>query len=603
MMSHWRLPLAVLLVASLAGARAGAETPPEATGKFPGMALGEGQTLADIGSGERISQPSAAALAALQPDARLAIEVGDWVVFRPKQDDIRAGMIFYHGAETDPRVYGRPLRAIAEQGYLVVAVTLPRYLAVMAPDKADEVIAEYPEVTDWVVAGHSMGGAMAAQYALSHATRVKGVLLWDAYPPDHVDLTAAGFSVGQIYRTDASGTAPENFRAVAHLLPEDAMRVPIAGAAHTYFGDYILAPHRPAPVATISLDDQQEIIVAASLQFMEISTAEAAHYSIRCDERSDLCWQDPQRKAYDQSDYGLTAAEAGRYCAELVLGGYADWRLPDINELRGLIAGNPATETGGQCKLTIGQERSETLSGACWGRQLYAGPGANGCYIKDSLTGTCNKPGPPTATQNLEVWAANQPSDTDGWQAYVSFDSGSMGYNHINSAGDVRCVRQGLVAEQAGLLPTNLFVPAQVQIADACDVSDKLELKITVPEVLSQDPAQLMVFFYADDKWRFPPASPPDGGTSDNVIANPQFEADNSIAVTLPACTYYRERGLRGDYRVYVQLLMEKRRPPVIGTGDYFWGSNNELVSVPFDGNEHRGSVRPMEISLWPVTD
>jgi hypothetical protein len=60
---------------------------------------------------------------------------------------------------------------------------------------------------------------------------------------------------------------------------------------------------------------------------------------------------------------------------------------------------------------------------------------------------------------------------------------------------------------------------------------------------------------------------------------------------------------LRGDYRVYVQLLMEKRRPPVIGTGDYFWGSNNELVSVPFDGNEHRGSVRPMEISLWPVTD
>jgi hypothetical protein len=36
----------------------------------------------------------------------------------------------------------------------------------------------------------------------------------------------------------------------------------------------------------------------------------------------------------------------------------------------------------------------------------------------------------------LEIWAANQPSDANVWQACVSFDSGSLGYNHINSAGD-----------------------------------------------------------------------------------------------------------------------------------------------------------------------
>ena len=332
------------------------------------------------------------------------------------------------------------------------------------------------------------------------------------------------------------------------------------------------------------------------------TTPQTTHYSILCDEASDLCWQDPQRKAYDQSDHGLTASEAGRYCSELELGGYSDWRLPDSNELRGLIAGNPATEPGGQCKLTVGQARSETLSGACWGRQLYAGPGDNGCYIKDWLSGTCNKPGPPSATQNLEVWAANQPADTDMWQAYVSFDSASLGYNHANSAGDVRCVRVGLVAEQTGLLPANQFVPADVQIADACDLSDKLELTITVPERLTQAPAQLMVFFYADDKWRFPPASPPDGGTGDNVIDNPQFDATNSITVTLPACTYYREQVLRGDYRVYVQLLMEKRLPPVIGADDFFWGSNKEPVSLPFDGIEHRGTAKPMALTLWPVT-
>lgn len=225
--------------------------------------------MADVGRGDRVSQPAPAAMAALESDELLDIEVGDWVIFTPNQTDILAGLIFYHGAETDPRVYGRPLRAIAQQGYLVVAVTMPRYLAVMAPNKAAEVLEAYPEVGQWAIAGHSMGGAMAAQYALANPEQVSGVLLWDAYPPGNVDLSDADFLVGQIYRTDEQGSAPKNFREVEHLLPDDAMLVPIAGAEHTYFGDYILAPHRPDPVASITLDQQQAIIIKATLDFLE----------------------------------------------------------------------------------------------------------------------------------------------------------------------------------------------------------------------------------------------------------------------------------------------------------------------------------------------
>jgi hypothetical protein len=348
-------------------------------------------------------------------------------------------------------------------------------------------------------------------------------------------------------------------------------------------------------------EEPQAIIDRPILQIAETSSSTSDRYAIRCDPQSDLCWQDPQRKAYDLSDYGLVAPEAARYCAELILGGHADWRLPDSDELREIIAGNPATQPGGQCKLTIGEERNETLNRACQGGQPLAGPGINGCYIKEWLTGTCNKPGPPTATQVLEIWAANQPSDTDLWQAYVSFDSGSLGYNHINSAGDVRCVREGLVAEKTELLPANEFMPAQADVADACIASDKLEIKIHVPDALPQVPAQLMVFFYADDKWRFPPASPPDGGTADNVISNPQFDADNSITVTLPACTYYREQVLSGEYRIFIQLLMEKRRPPMVGAGDYFWGSTQQVFSLPFAGDTHTGDTQSLEVTLWPV--
>jgi hypothetical protein len=357
-------------------------------------------------------------------------------------------------------------------------------------------------------------------------------------------------------------------------------------------------------------------------------------YSIRCDQATGLCWQDPQKNAYDLDDPGVVAAEAQRYCAELVLGGYDDWRLPDSDELRALIDGNPATKSGGQCVLTIGGERNETLFRACEGGEQGNGPGADRCYMQDWLTGTCHKKGPATATRYLEIWASNRPvDDAEGWQAYVSFDRGALGYNHINSAGDVRCVREralstmavggdtsetgralipdpaadssGVVIEQTGLMPQNSFVAKGHEVAelDPCDTSDKLVLNIHVPDKLKRTPDRLMAFLYRADKWRFPPAGPPDGGTDYNTLGNPEFSEQGNLTMVLPGCTFYRERMLAGEYRVYVQLLMENRRPPMVMAGDYYWGSNTEVFTLPLDGAAHRGARREVAVALWPVVN
>ncbi len=35
--------------------------------------------------------------------------------------------------------------------------------------------------------------------------------------------------------------------------------------------------------------------------------------------------------------------------------------------------------------------------------------------------------------------------------------------------------------------------------------------------------------------------------------------------------------------------------------GDYFWGSNQLVFPIPFDGEAHRGAERTVDVVLWPV--
>jgi hypothetical protein len=348
------------------------------------------------------------------------------------------------------------------------------------------------------------------------------------------------------------------------------------------------------------------LLVVSAAVVLSIGTAtadEASRYAISCDQDTGLCWQNPQKDAYKPTVKGLNAAQAGQYCNELVLGGHDDWRLPDTDELRALISGHAATATGGICKLSVGGVQNEPLYRACQGGAPLQGPN-NGCYWKPWLTGTCDRPDPPKGAQYLETWASNRPSDTPvGWVGYVSFDMASLGYNHEASYGDARCVREGDSGTEQLLLPENNYVPTAIKVAEQgpCDIADKVELKIIVPDKLDAVPNRLMAFFYNDNKWQFPPAGPPDGGTDANVVLKPVLDEDNAYTMVLPACTYYKERALRGNYRIYVQLLTEKRIPPMPGAGDYFWGSNTEVFSLPFDGESHDNQIITRELTLWPV--
>jgi pimeloyl-ACP methyl ester carboxylesterase len=165
----------------------------------------------------------------------------------------------------EPAAYARSAQAIAAEGYLVVVPPMPLNLAVLAPDRAAEVIDAYPEVPRWVVGGHSLGGAMAGRFAESHPDAVDGLVLWAAFPDG--DLSAdPDIEVMSTFGTLDQGRSRFDSAETRSQLPPDTRFVAIDGGNHEQMGDYTGQPNDPP--ATISRDDQQGIARAATVQML-----------------------------------------------------------------------------------------------------------------------------------------------------------------------------------------------------------------------------------------------------------------------------------------------------------------------------------------------
>lgn len=215
----------------------------------------------------RTARPMPEAQAAMQSDGQVVVEQGDWLVFRPAADEPQTGFIFYPGGLVDPVSYAPAARALAELGYLVVIPPMPLNLAVLAPNAASGIIEAFPAIQDWAIGGHSLGGAMAAQYADQNPQAIDGLALWAAFPAGSNDLSDQALEVASIYGSLDGLATPDEVRAATPQLPAGTTWVPIDGGNHAQFGWY--GPQRGDNEATISREDQQQQTVAATAALLE----------------------------------------------------------------------------------------------------------------------------------------------------------------------------------------------------------------------------------------------------------------------------------------------------------------------------------------------
>lgn len=147
-----------------------------------------------------------------------------------------------------------------------------------------------------------------------------------------------------------------------------------------------------------------------------------------------LVWQNQDTKLVWEvlpADHGMIWVDAITHCDSLSLDGFTDWRLPTIDELRSLVRGCPASETGGACRVSDSCLSTECLDDLCLGSgcEPYDGP-AWSCYWPTDLRGNCDR-----------YWSSSPVTDNDAQAWFAMYDRAWLAHDDVVSKNFVRCVR------------------------------------------------------------------------------------------------------------------------------------------------------------------
>jgi dienelactone hydrolase len=145
-------------------------------------------------------------------------------------------LLFYPGAKVEYLSYAPLMHEIAQDGYLCIVVEMPFNLAILDVNAADSIMARYPDVKNWWIGGHSLGGLSASHYASQNASKLDGLVLLGSYSID--DLSDTELSVVSIYGSNDTILTYDMVVSGRELMPTQYKEQIIEGGNHAYFGNY-----------------------------------------------------------------------------------------------------------------------------------------------------------------------------------------------------------------------------------------------------------------------------------------------------------------------------------------------------------------------------
>ncbi len=162
-----------------------------------------------------------------------ALDNGD-ILFMPENPV--GGFVFYPGGKVEHDAYRPLMEACASRGIACILVEMPFNLAVFNVDAAEGLTDMYPEINEWYIGGHSLGGSMAASFISENSDEYKGLVLLGSYST--ADLSESDIEVLSVFGSEDKVMNKEKYNENKINLPADFKEVIIDGGCHAYFGMY-----------------------------------------------------------------------------------------------------------------------------------------------------------------------------------------------------------------------------------------------------------------------------------------------------------------------------------------------------------------------------
>ena len=166
-------------------------------------------------------------------------------------------IIFYPGAKVESEAYAKLMYNIALNGYDCFLLNMLFRIAFLGSNKASNIMNKY-EYDNYYLAGHSMGGVVAANYVYKNSDNVKGLLLLASYSTKKIDDEIKMISI----YGDKDGVLNMNsYKNSFKYNSKQFKEVIIPGGNHANFGDYGF--QKGDNESDISMDEQIAYVVHA----------------------------------------------------------------------------------------------------------------------------------------------------------------------------------------------------------------------------------------------------------------------------------------------------------------------------------------------------
>lgn len=187
-------------------------------------------------------------------------ETDDYILYGDKSSEV--GFIFYPGAKVEAASYAPILSKVAEEGVCCLIMKMPMHLAILDMDACEKAYDICPDVEQWYIGGHSLGGAMAASYAAEHQEDFAGLILLAAYPTS--ELT--DIRVLSLYGTEDKVLNREKYEAGRKMI-NNVQEVVLEGGNHAQFGYY--GEQEGDGVASMDAATQWELTAENIVEFVK----------------------------------------------------------------------------------------------------------------------------------------------------------------------------------------------------------------------------------------------------------------------------------------------------------------------------------------------